>query len=367
MLEHAQRIGNELGQAWRLYQRAGEATGFEAVSVHLVTYYSLGHELPERALRALLREAWRVLAPGGEILFGDVIPYLAQDPLAQAWADHEARTGGEPYWREYCSLDLALCANEAGFERARYFQAKTPRRFPFTACLQGRGQRRNGGQMNELGTGGQHERWVLAMLALARELWVMRDRQRVLEQLLAERGVLPRVRDQWQPDDSQQAAIDAECRRFVQLLVAEIDPKGVAAAMRARAQRLPLRARSAPPLVAGVLLASRRPWSTRLPSRSGGGAGGAAAAAGLPRWAAPLVAAVLLAQSPPLKYPPSQSTRGGAAVRSSATAPCAPQVRTATASGDSKSAAPTRCAAGVGRRRATPTWKHRCTRRSVTS
>lgn len=83
--------------------------------------------------------------------------------------------------------------------------------------------------MNELGTGGQHERWVPAMLALARELWVMRDRQRVLEQLLAERGVLPAgAADQWQPDDSQQAAIDAECRRFVQSLVAEIDPEGAA-------------------------------------------------------------------------------------------------------------------------------------------
>jgi hypothetical protein len=81
--------------------------------------------------------------------------------------------------------------------------------------------------MSGASTSGQEERWVPAMLALARELWVLRDRQRVLEQLLAERGVLPAgAADQWQPDATQQAAIDAECRRFVQSLVAEIGPKG---------------------------------------------------------------------------------------------------------------------------------------------
>ena len=130
MLEQAQRVGNELGQAWRLVQRAAEATGFEAASFDLVAAYSFGHEMPERALRRILRESWRVLAPGGELIIGDVLPFSAQDKLAQCWAQFEAVHGGEPYWREFCSLDMAAVATEEGFVAARYF-AHGERRFPF--------------------------------------------------------------------------------------------------------------------------------------------------------------------------------------------------------------------------------------------
>ncbi len=131
MLEQAQRLGNERGASWRLYQRAAEATGFADRSFDLVAAYSLGHELPAPIMRALLVEALRVLRPGGEFLMGDVIPYAAQDPLAQCWADFDAQTGGEPYWREFCSVDLARIAQELGFEAARYDFARGPRRFPY--------------------------------------------------------------------------------------------------------------------------------------------------------------------------------------------------------------------------------------------
>ena len=119
MLEHAQRVANEHGWRWRLFVGSGDKTGFDAGQFDLVTSYIVLHEVPADAARAQLREAFRLLQPGGDVLFSDVSRYAVLDKKAVFWAEYGAVHGGEPFWREAASLDLAEAAREAGFVNVR--------------------------------------------------------------------------------------------------------------------------------------------------------------------------------------------------------------------------------------------------------
>lgn len=115
MLEQAQRVGNEHGYSWQLFQLPAEDTGFDPDQFDLVTSFIVVHEVPAAITVAHFKEAFRLLRPGGEVLFSDAPRYAALDKAAVRWADYLGIHGGEPFWRDAALLDLGAAARAAGF------------------------------------------------------------------------------------------------------------------------------------------------------------------------------------------------------------------------------------------------------------
>jgi ubiquinone/menaquinone biosynthesis C-methylase UbiE len=93
---------------------AAEATGLPDNSCDLVSACLLFHELPEAAAIAILREARRLLRPGGHFALMDMNPqseiYAQMPPYILTLLKST-----EPYLDQYFGLDLAAAIVEAGF------------------------------------------------------------------------------------------------------------------------------------------------------------------------------------------------------------------------------------------------------------
>ncbi|MBE9079467.1 class I SAM-dependent methyltransferase [Romeria aff. gracilis LEGE 07310] len=92
-----------------------EATGLPTADYDLVSACLMFHELPQSAAKAILREARRLLRPGGHMAIMDMNPqsevYATMPPFVLALLKST-----EPYLDEYFALDIAQAFQEAGFK-----------------------------------------------------------------------------------------------------------------------------------------------------------------------------------------------------------------------------------------------------------
>jgi len=130
-LEQAQRYANEHNLKWKLFQAAGENLGLADEQFDLVTSYAMFHEIPLDASLANLKEYLRVLKPGGYAVVGDVKAYHAYNNYERWKNDYWNQLhGGDPFWRDYATNNLADIALEAGFTEANW-QGLGERQYPF--------------------------------------------------------------------------------------------------------------------------------------------------------------------------------------------------------------------------------------------
>jgi ubiquinone/menaquinone biosynthesis C-methylase UbiE len=93
---------------------AAESTGLPDASFDLVSIFLMCHELPQSATMQILREARRVLRPGGHLAIMDMNPkseiYIKMPPYILTLLKST-----EPYLDEYFALDIEQALVEAGF------------------------------------------------------------------------------------------------------------------------------------------------------------------------------------------------------------------------------------------------------------
>jgi ubiquinone/menaquinone biosynthesis C-methylase UbiE len=98
---------------WR--HAAAENTGLPAASYDLVSSFLMCHELPQSAIREIVREAYRLLVPGGNLTIMDMNP---QSPVYASMKPYMLTLlkSTEPYLDEYFTFDISQELASAGFK-----------------------------------------------------------------------------------------------------------------------------------------------------------------------------------------------------------------------------------------------------------
>ena len=115
-----------LGVPIHFHQMDGSATTFADASFDLVTSCMVLHEMPLARVRALLKEARRLLRPGGLMLHYELPPSKYMDPYSDFFLNWDSYYNKEPFYRAFRGADPMKEVRAAGFDKDDYVQFVVP-------------------------------------------------------------------------------------------------------------------------------------------------------------------------------------------------------------------------------------------------
>ena len=117
MLRYAHARAESLGVAVHFHQMDASALTFEDDSFDLVVTHNVLHEIGADKRRAMLREALRVVRPGGVVIHQDLDIRRPPSLIHQVERDWDTHFNGEAHWATYATADLIADMHAAGFPR----------------------------------------------------------------------------------------------------------------------------------------------------------------------------------------------------------------------------------------------------------
>lgn len=115
MLRYAHARAESLGVVVHFHQMDASNLTFADNSFDLVVSHNLMHEIGAEKRRAMMREARRVVRPGGLVIHQDVAIRNLPTLLHQVERDWDTHFNGEAHWNTYQTSDLVADMREAGF------------------------------------------------------------------------------------------------------------------------------------------------------------------------------------------------------------------------------------------------------------
>lgn len=119
MLKYGHQLAESRGKKVTYHQQHAESTSFDDESFDLVTAIWLFHEIPRASMDKVVREALRLLRPGGVFAIMESPPFKqlneSYSPLTEFLIDSTGRRMSDPYIPMFFSLDRAELLKNNGF------------------------------------------------------------------------------------------------------------------------------------------------------------------------------------------------------------------------------------------------------------
>lgn len=127
MLRYAHARAEALGAAVHFHQQDCANTKFADQSFDLIISHNMMHEISDATRRGMLRESWRLLAPGGVCVHQDVpLRFAGLSEFQKFEMSWDTLNNNEPFWEVYANADLAADMRAAGIPEDRMMIGSLP-------------------------------------------------------------------------------------------------------------------------------------------------------------------------------------------------------------------------------------------------
>jgi SAM-dependent methyltransferase len=129
VLRYAHARAESLGKAVHFSQQNAEQTDFEDGSFDLIVSHILVHETSNKGIRNIMKEAKRLLKPGGVVIHAETPPYRDLGDYDAFMLDWDTRNNNEPFWGASHEIEAKAMASETGFDPDKAFEGYQPSAF----------------------------------------------------------------------------------------------------------------------------------------------------------------------------------------------------------------------------------------------